>query len=632
MLSLTNKQILLLQILKEENQPYVTSKELSSRLEVSVRTIKTYIQCLNSLLENKGVKVLSSPGKGYTLQHDPDVDWASIHPSLEARKKNEYILPVDKFSRIQYLVMKLLAIDYPILFEDLMEELYVSRSTLQADIREVRTQLEKYRLKIRSKANYGIFVEGSEIDKRLCICEYYFHQSDSEDLNSENLFNSGETQDEFQSIMQSIQDVCAKCQINLSDFSITNLAIHISIGMRRCKFYDYVKVDDKQVIRFQNTIEYRAADLLVKSLEEQFNCMLPIGEIIYYAMHFQSKRILDFVSMNADERNKIEECIHIIFEEVNNNFGLELRKDTELYHYLFLHIPQMIQRLKNHMVMRNPFVHDNIRRYLFATKVTHSAVEIIEQFYHVKVDENEFGYLLLYFNLSILKQQKKRICIGVLCGLGRPESIMYFNEIQESFSPEKYEVIYLEKNELSSYQLDLLVTNFNFDYDASTPVYMIHNDLYLEEIHKKVSDIEYGRSRLSKYFQPENICIDLKGNSKEEVLDNLYQYLIDHDMLRKMPGNEQKLKEDELGNGIVHLQDLYRFLRKEMCFVAILKHPVIWNKNTVRFLVIIKTKRDGDQDLPLLCKLVSRWANDIKEVDKLWTQRNLETFIRGIDQ
>ncbi len=491
MTALTNKQLLLLQLLKEEEGAYVTAQRLSTRMSVSVRTVKTYIRQLNPILRSQGADIISTPGKGYRLQVGEQVRWQDIHPSLreEAAQHEGARLPDDRFQRIHYLTMKLLALDYPIRFEDLMEELYVSRSTLTADLREVRQQLEHFRLKISSKANYGIFVEGTEIDKRLCICEHYFHQEAGDDWQRENLFNSGKTQGEFQRILEAIQTVCRECAIHLSDFSVNNLAIHISIGMRRCKFYDYVKVDDECLHRFHNTIEYRAADLLVKLLEEQFACVLPIGEILYYAMHFQSKRILDAVTLNSEERRRIEQCIHIIFEEVNNNFGLQLKKDTELYHYLFLHIPQMVQRLHNHMVMRNPFVHDNIRRYLFATKVTHSAVEIIEQFYDIEVDENEFGYLLLYFNLSILKQEKKKFQIGVLCGLGRPESIMYYNEIKESFSTRNYDVVYLKKSELDKVHVDLLVTNFSLDRPLSSPLYMIHSDSYLDEIHRRVDDL-----------------------------------------------------------------------------------------------------------------------------------------------
>lgn len=634
MLPLSNKQMLLLKILKEQKNSYITSQELANKAGFSVRTVKTYIQELNQILNDKKVYIISTPGKGYELNVNDDIQWEAIHPSLQmsTKKIESSLMPNDKFERIQYLVMKLLAIDYPIRFEDLMDELYISRSTLTSYIREVRHVLEQYRLKIYSKANYGIYIEGSEIDKRLCICEYYFHQKDENGFQQQNLFNSGKTKSEYRQIITIIEDVCQMCKINLSDFSINNLAIHISIGMRRCKFYDYAKVNDQTILRLQNTIEYRAADLLVKRLEKQFSCVLPIGEIVYYAMHFQSKRVLDSVSMNNDERNKLEQCIHIIFEEVNNNFGLELKKDTELYHYLFLHIPQMVQRLNNHMVMRNPFAHDNIRRYLFATKVTHSAVEIIEQMYNIKVDENEFGYLLLYFNLSILKQEKRKFIIGVLCGLGRPESIMYYNEIKESFSSKQYDVLYLEKQDLPTTTLDLLITNFHLNEKVTSPMYMIHDDEYLNEIHKKVDDIECGREHLLKYFQAESICVDLEGDSKDAVLHNLYSYLLSHNMIRKIPTKDQELRDDELGNGIVHLQDLYRILRKEMCFVAILKKPIFWNRNMVRFLVIIKTKKDGDSDLPLLCKLVSHWANNVKEIERLWVHRNLETFIRGIDQ
>ena len=106
----------------------------------------------------------------------------------------------------------------------------------------------------------------------------------------------------------------------------------------------------------------------------------------------------------------------------------------------------MVRRLQAHMTIRNTSVIDNKRRYLFATKVTHSACAVIEQYYNVRVDLNEFGYLLLYFNLAITKfEVNKIIKIGIFTGRSRPESMMYLNEVREQFPSRKYDIENIQK-------------------------------------------------------------------------------------------------------------------------------------------------------------------------------------------
>lgn len=389
-------------------------------------------------------------------------------------------------------------------------------------------------------------------------------------------------------------------------------------------------------MKYQNTVEYRASDALVKKLEELFHCMLPIGEIIYYAMHFQSKRISDISQLHLKEKKKLEECIHIILEEVKNNFELDLNQDKEFYQYLYVHIPQMIQRLKNHMIIRNPLVYENLRRYLFATKVTHSAVAVIEQMYEVQVDINEFGYLLLYFNMAIIKfEHQKKTRIGFVSGRGRPESIMYFNEIQECFSKDKYKVISIDKemlHDIDTLSIDILVTTYTLKEIINVPIYLIHNDIYLDEIREAMNQLQYHNLNFHKYFKEKYFISDLTGQTKEEVLKNLYRLFYAQKYVNKIPDKNTYFKDDELGNGIVHFQDLHRIIREEMCFIAILKHPVLWNKEIVRVLIITKTKRDGDRDLSVICRLISRWANNAEHIEHLITTRSFTKFLEDLKE
>lgn len=629
------KQSLLFQELLKLNQP-TTSYQLSFVIGVSIRTVKTYITLMNQQLTPYDICIKSKAGEGYWLEFGENAQLEKAKKIFDQELQDSFEeIPKYNYERINYIIKKLLVVDFHVKLEDLMDEIYVSRSTLTQDLKEVRKLLKKFRLVLVSRANYGIIIEGSEIDKRLCISEYFFHynQKANYTIESENMINTGKNKEEYNHILNYLKLVCEEYSCILSDFSLNNLAIHISIGMRRCTFYNYIKVEDEIINTYKDTIEFRAATALIKKLEHEFHCMLPIGETIYYAMHLESKRISEQSNITQQERSLLEECISIMLAEVKNNFELNLDDDNELYQYLYSHIPQMIRRLKNHMVIRNPLVYDNLRRYLFATKVTHSACEVISNFYHVEVDIDEFGYLVLYFNLAITKyENRKRIKIGFVSGRGRPESIMYFNEIQEFLSHERYvfQLVDMEDIQSNKIKLDFIITTYTLPQDIKIKSYLIQCDTYLEEIRIQLNHQLYHTLQFNKYFKEEFSSFNLSGSTKEEVLLNFYRLLNERGHLKKIPDTCDLFKDNELGNGIVHFQDLYRICRSEMCFVAVLNRPILWDQDIVRVLIFTKTKRDGDKDLPTLCRFVSRWANRNDKVERLIVSKDYTMFLEDM--
>ncbi|MFV0552012.1 MAG: BglG family transcription antiterminator [Anaerorhabdus sp.] len=626
MKSLTTRQKSILTIL-QQNQDYLTAQDLATSLGVSVRTIKTDINAIVEELKDSEFEIESKNGRGYFVINK-NVDNIKLQETATLLED----VPNDIEERISYVIRKLLVVDYHIKVDDLAMELFISRSSLNQILKEVRNKLLKYRLKLISRAKYGILVEGNEIDKRLAISEYFFHSNVRENYEIENdlIHEKSDYREEYIQIANYIRTVCDDYRIDMSDYSINNLVIHVNIAINRCKFYNYAIVNENILLDIQNTIEFKAANELVKEIEKKNHFLMPIGEVVYFAQHLRSKRILDRNRISSDENNKLESCIRVIFSEINNNFELNLLEDSELYGYLFLHIPQMITRLRYHMTIRNPLVNDHMRRYLFATKVTHSACAIIEQFYEVKVDQNEFGYLLLYFNLAITRfETNKQITIGILTGRGRPEALMYFNEISEHFSSHKYKIVEIDTIE-SNMNFDLIISTYKLEKSMNFPIFVITNDNYIEKIREKINEIRYHDLDIDRFFKEEYCYFDLDGDTKEEVLTNFYKVLYEREIIKDIPTDYNGLIDDELGNGIAHLQDSYRIVRKSLCFLCSLKKPIYWDKNMVRILVLTKTKKECDKDLYNLCRIVSKWANDIKKVSDFIKDQRFETLMDGI--
>ena len=108
--------------------------------------------------------------------------------------------------------------------------------------------------------------------------------------------------------------------------------------------YNFVKVSEDIISEWQNRIEFKAAFQIISQIEGLYNFMMPIGESVYVAQHIRSKRIIDNNILSVEQEEKLKNCLNIIVEEIDDNFGLNLKNDDQWYGYMYLHIPLMLER------------------------------------------------------------------------------------------------------------------------------------------------------------------------------------------------------------------------------------------------------------------------------------------------
>lgn len=152
----------------------LTSKDLSLVVDASIRTVKTDISDLKLLLKDHGITIHSKPNKGYELHYENQESIDFLGMQLQSKDVERlYSFKKNNFERVFYILRRLLLKDMYIKLDVLADDMFISRSTLNADMNEVKRVLNKYHLKVVSKVNHGIIVEGTEINKRLCMAEYY---------------------------------------------------------------------------------------------------------------------------------------------------------------------------------------------------------------------------------------------------------------------------------------------------------------------------------------------------------------------------------------------------------------------------------------------------------------------------
>lgn len=637
MMMLNERLKAIIYMLKEADD-YVTSKALADKLDISVRTIKSALKGLKMEIEPYGAVLEIKRGVGYRLHIINEEAFLPISNRIQSMSPQQF--PHTQKERSVYIIRKLLSLDYPVKLDDLADELYVSRNTIALDMREVKRLLHNYHLTIIQSNNNGIIVDGSEIQKRICINDFFFQDTMKDFFVQNNImFSSEYNQNEIRYIREALLHVLNKHNIHFSDVSVQNMVIHIVIELRRCKFYQYVTLDDEVIERMKEHKAYAAALELKEMLEEQMHVLFPEYETIYLTMHILSKTVMGNEDIRKLDLSYMDDLLSEIFYRIERRFSISLKKDTEIYEFLRLHIPSMAERIRLQLTLRNPLLLENNRRYQFAVEIALEAADVIEERLQIEIDNNEFGYLVLYFNLALNRYQsriKKRLIL--VSGYGRPEMIMTLNTLNENFKGFIDEIITCDVFELESFSFqsnDIIITTIPVMTNVNVPVVYIQGkvEFYYNEILSLLKS-EYDIScSIRRYLLPSLYQDNCACKNQKDVLKKL------ESMLEEMWGSQEAEKlvkgiyqlGNEVGNDIICLHSRYDYHTPFIAFLS-LKNHMLWERNHVKYIFFMNMNAEHDKEIVHhMYHLISNWAELKSRINYYAKNQEYEELIENLD-
>ena len=606
MIMLNERVKAIIRILREADD-YVTSKELADKLDISVRTIKTAIKGLKMEIEAYGAHLEIKRGVGYRLHIVNEEAFLPISYRIQNTSPQQF--PHTQKERSVYIIRKLLSLDYPIKLDDLAEELYVSRNTIALDI-------------------------------RLCINDFFFQDSMKDFFVQNNvMFSSEYNQNEIRYIREALLHVLNKYNIHFSDVSVQNMVIHIVIELRRCKFYQYVTLNEDLIERMKKYKAYKAALELKDMLEEQMHVVFPEHEIIYLTMHILSKSVMGSEDIRRLDLSYMDNLLMKIFHRIENRFAISLNKDMEIYEFLRLHIPSMAERIRLQLTLRNPLLLENNRRYQFAVEIALEAVDVIEEQLNIKIDNNEFSYLVLYFNLALNRYQsriKKRLIL--VSGYGRPEMIMTLNTLNENFKGFIDEIITCDVFELENFSFqsnDIIITTIPVMTPNNVPVVYIQGkvEFYYKEILsllKSEYDINCSIQRYLLRSLYDDNCSCKSSNDIIARLKTMFGRMWGETAAEKLVNNIYQLG-NEVGNDIVCLHSRYDYHTPFISFIS-LKNHILWERNQVKYIFFMNMNAERDKEVVYhMYHLISNWAELKSRINYYAKNQSYEELIDSLD-
>lgn len=620
-------------VLLSNTSEYQSIESLSYQLKIKPRTLREIIRTYKEEIEKEGSCTITIKNNyGYrleinnkeTFQHYLQEEKQKLHL---AHLKN----PETSSERADYIIRRLLLEKEPIKSDDICDLLIISRSTLAQDLKLVRSILQKYALSLEVQGKQGLYIHGDLTSIRSCFADYFFH--DASDLSLLSIDTSLKD-----TIHQTIVSKLSLHHYQMSDIGIENLTIHILISLYMARLYSHELQQVQSFDTKKYPLEMQIAKEIRDAIEQVTNTHISDSDLPFICIHMIGFQVFDHVDENVVPAHVIN-TVRLILSEIRKIYSVDLFYDIDLFTVLCTHIAPMIQRIQNHIRMRNPLLSQIHEEDPIGFDMAVLASDIIQETYHASMDENEIGYLALHFQLALKRKNtpiKKNVLIVCASGIGTSRLLKY--NIQKQFNTYINHIDTTSVNSIQQCNLSM------YDFIISTipltgihkPVLVVNSILDMQDqtnISQYFSNSSHDITEIMQAFQKELFITNLQLTDAKEAIIHLCNCLKKHmtispDFPYKVIARE-KIASTYLGHGIVVPHPTETVLDKNRIVIARFKKPICWfDGNMVTWIFLLALKKDSTNEE--LVRILYECISNANYMIALNNHPTYETFLQQI--
>lgn len=607
-------------IIKELNnskKSYINSIELADMLGVSSRTVKRDLKEISEILKDNGAEV-EATNQGYRLIINEDELFSqfideNISSSAEVSGKKS-----DKVNGILELLLSNLYINQ----DKIADELYISRSSINKVMMDVKNILSEYKITIQNKPHYGYILEGNEIDIRNCMVRFLTQRKEDNSILISNRL-VGFKEEDYYNLLEEIKNIFKDLKIRKNDIEINYITRYIVISIFRVKYNCEIVLDDNINISLDNSI-ISASKTIAKKIKERFKVEFTFEDILYISYIIGNNHIE--IKELDDSGISVEQMVIHAIDKIKNEYDIDFFRDGTLLKGLINHLYTSYSRYCLNVTLDNPLINLIKSKYIEAYNYSILFSKVFKEEYGISMTEEDIGYIALHFAASleraIMNNSLKAI---IVCSSGVGTAELLKTRITKKFQNIAIKGVYpayiLDSLELSD--IDLIISTVNLEGVSLekevinvSPLLTDEDEEKINEHVKKQRDYDY----LQNLMSDDLFFINIEASSKEEVIEIMTKTMIERDIITEET-KEQILKREEMSSTeITNLVAIPHCIAKEnknsVLAIGILKRPIMWDKSQVQivFLGVLDPQvKQNRKVFSMLYKLTKK-VDKIKEL------------------
>ncbi|RXA97051.1 MULTISPECIES: PRD domain-containing protein [Yersinia] len=570
-------------------------EELAKRFAVSTRTVRADITALNEILEHYGAHFIHNRGFGYRLM----IDDAERFRALQQQNRKMHLTPRTANERVHYLLIRFLTSAFSLKLEDLADEWFVSRGTLQNDMAEVRERLNRYHLTIETKPRYGMKLFGTELAIRTCLTDLLFQLQlqDADNPLLKNEFLSIQTMPELTGLLH---ELLAQYAVRLTDEGEQYLIFYCAVAIKRIT--DGYPLSDFDAEDVDEAVKL-ASGRLANELKLLSGKDISAAEEAYLRVNIAARRVQASQpstsrpsEINADDE---ETLVDYILSYINAHYNYNLQSDKQLRIDLLTHIKTMITRVKYQITIPNPLLSNIKQHYPMAYDVTLAAVSSWGKYTPYSLSENEIGYLVLHIGVGLERHYnigyQRHPQVMLVCDTGNSTTRM----IQAQISRKYPQIVMTQTISLRDYENlehideDFIISNSRLA-EKNKPVVVMSpfpTEYQLEQLGKLVLVDRTRPYMLEKFFDSNHFMIIDQPMTQEQLFKKVCTQLeeegfVDADFYPSVVEREA-IVSTMLGEGIALPHSLGLLAKKTVVVTLLAPNGIAWGDGEVAHVIFL---------------------------------------------
>ncbi|HCR0217333.1 TPA: BglG family transcription antiterminator [Klebsiella aerogenes] len=612
-------------LLRNETLP---QDELAQRLSVSTRTVRADITALNALLAQYGAQFTLNRGSGYQLK----IDDRSRFQALEETAPKTQHVPRTAQERIHFLLVRFLTSAFSIKLEDLADEWFISRATLQNDMVEVRERFQRYQLTLETRPRHGMKLFGSEVSIRACLTDLLWELTLQGGINP--LIGAEALEADVPAQLEPVlQETLTRHHIRLTDVGERFICLYGAVVVRRVSegypLADFSAEDVAQNVR-------DAARDLAGELQRLAGKPFSPAEEEWLCVHIAARQVQDVdpETISADDD---EALVNYILRYINSQYNYNLLDDAQLHADLLTHIKTMITRVRYQIMIPNPLL-DNIKQhYPMAWDMTLAAVSSWGKYTPYTISENEIGFLVLHIGVGLERHYnigyQRQPHVLLVCDTSNAMVRMIEAILQRKY-PQLAIAATISQREYEQREAideDFVISTVRIG-EKDKPVVTIApfpTDYQLDQIGKLVLVDRTRPWMLNKYFDAAHFRVIDKPIDQQTLFAELCQQLqqegfVDAEFHDSVVEREA-IVSTMLGDGIALPHALGLLAKKTVVYTVIAPQGIAWGDETAHIIFLLTISKSEYEEAMAIYDIFVTFLRE-RAMSRLAATRSFDEF------
>lgn len=443
----SQKEFLML-LLENENPQSIQS--IQDQLDISRRTVYYIVNKINDVFYDLRMEPINNKrGQGYYLTSDQKKVVDSI---LHSDGTLQNLSPDE---RVHYLICWMMYPKANIHIENIMELFDISRNSVFNDLKDLKSEIEKYDVSLYFDIKNGYMINGQVFSKRALLLYYLkillkkIHYKSIEFLDVS----------EVETFYSRLQQISLKMHNEYDDYNLLAIACLLNIVHYVDEKFDFSILELRDI---EKTEELHMIDKYFQDLN--------VHERLYLTIHLLGSKAGSVIRLDDSQRDiqLFELALHLV-DLFERQTSCDINEKNELVNSLYMHFKLSMYYYQLSIQISNTLLEDVKENYGNLYQMIKNLCESMDDEFPFILTDSEISYITMHFGGHLKQVQGKfyaLIRVLIVCPSGISTSTLLKREVEDLYANVTVIAATAAEN-IAQYKenIDFIVSTIDLDTD-----------------------------------------------------------------------------------------------------------------------------------------------------------------------